>query len=106
MAGSPDDRPVQPDLLQHRLLVCSLINMDRAIFDESKHLHRRRSNRQDTPYNSSIKAPSPRRDYHKGPSYVWLFERMRDEHSRGLLLESRCASDMVWMSVSQKDQLH
>src|SRR5207247_6370320 len=106
MAGGPDDRPVEPDFLQHRLFVRSLVNMYRVIFDEAKQLHCRGYNGQDTPYYPCVKAPRPRRDNHKGPSNIRLFERMRDKHPRSLFLESCRASYMVQVSVSQKYQLH
>ena len=106
MAGGPDDRPVEPDFLQHRLFVRSLVNMYGVILDEAKQLHCRGYNRQDTPYYPCVKAPRPRSDNHKGPSNIRLLERMRDKHPRSLFLESRRASYMVHVSVSQKYQLH
>src|SRR5438093_13487290 len=106
MAGGPDDRPVEPDFLQHRLFVRSLVNMYGVILDEAKQLHCRGYNRQDTPYYPCVKAPRPRSDNHKGPSNIRLLERMREKHPSTLFLASRRASNMLPMYVCQMNYLH
>src|SRR5438309_11014285 len=52
----------------------------------------------------SVETPCSRRYYRKGPGNVWLFEPMRDEHSRSRFLQRGSASDVIPVSMSQKTQ--
>src|SRR5712692_402879 len=106
MPGGPDDRPVQPSILQYGFLVGGLVNKYRVILDEPEQLHRRRSNSQNTSSYPPVKTPRPRRDYHKGPSNIRLLEPVRDKPSGSLFLESCSASDVIPVSMGQKNQLN
>src|SRR6267143_3330092 len=75
------------------------------ILDEPKQFLRRRGNSQSTPGYSSVETPCSRRYYHKGPGNVWLFEPVRDERSRSRFLQCGSASDVIPVSMSQKNQL-
>src|SRR6267143_3162304 len=75
------------------------------ILDEPKQFLRRRGNSQSTPGYPSVETPCSGGYYHKGPGNVWLFEPVRDEHSRSRFLQCGSTSNVIPVSMSQKNQL-